>query len=117
MCVQYMFTHTHKDPHIYTHTDSDSGEQSCLRNPPSITLQVYPCAVKSTFPHLLPELLRKFPSIQTSANLAEISSLFFPECLFFSTKNNKAKQSQMAPTGALQGTQATPVWEGGAPPK
>lgn len=39
MCVQYMFTYTHKDTHIYAHTDPDSGEQSHLRNPPKITLQ------------------------------------------------------------------------------
>lgn len=36
VCTMYVLTH------MYTHTDPHSGEQSHLRNPPNITLQLYP---------------------------------------------------------------------------
>lgn len=84
MCVQYMFTYTQRHTHLHTHWPW-FRRTIPLKKPTKYHITgLSIISVKTTFPHLFPELLRTFPSIQTSANLAEITSLSFPECLFFS---------------------------------
>lgn len=99
--------------HAYIQTDRLIQENKKLAKRHVIGLFSIP--VKSTFPHLIPELFRKSSSIRTSANLTEITSLFSPECLTF-TRNNEAEQSQMALAGTQQVTQLTSSFVG-APPK
>lgn len=93
----FIYIPIHKHTHIYTHIQTLTQENK--KPAKHHVIGLFMISVKSTFLHLFPELLRKSPSTQMFANLAEVTSIFFPECLTF-TRNNEAEQGQTAPAGA-----------------